>query len=284
MGKKLEMIPKKIQGYIDLPWMKIVADALEHNDRLLLVGHCGVGKTSAVEQIASRENWEVRRVNLNGQTTISSLVGQWTAKDGETVWIDGIVAQALRQGQILILDEIDFALPEVLAVLHPVLEGDNPCLVLDEKDGEIVRPKKGFRVSATANSIGADTDDRALYQGTGVMNEAFMDRWSTVIRVGWPPAELEAKILMKRVPGLPASVAALIVRVAGECREAFGKGEIFTTFSPRKCLQWADKCLRYGNMTDSAKVTILNKIGDEDRQVIGGVIQRWTGEDLGLKK
>jgi len=274
-----ELIPALIDGYVDMPWMKILDDALEHNDRILLVGHCGVGKTSSVEQLAARENRALRRVNLNGQTTISDLVGQWIAKDGETVWVDGILPQAMKNGHWLILDEIDFAQPEVLAVLHPVLE-DCGYLVLQEKDGEIVRPERGFRVVGTANSIGADADDRGLYQGTGVMNEAFLDRWSTVVKVKWPPQEIEATILMKRVPGLPASVAALIVRVANEVRASFDKRDVFTTFSPRKCLQWADKSLRYGNLGDAAKVTILNKLADEDRKVVGGIIQRWTGESL----
>jgi len=270
------LVPALIDGYVDFPWMKILDDGIEHNDRVLLVGHCGVGKTSSVEQLAARGNYECRRVNLNGQTTISDMVGQWIAKDGETVWVDGIVPQAMKNGQWLILDEIDFAMPEILAVLHSVLEDDG-FLVLAEKDAEVVRAHKDFRVIATANSIGADAVDRGLYQGTQVMNEAFLDRWSCVLKIGWPPQEIEASILEKRVKGLPTSVAVLIVRIATDLRGALEKNEIMTTFSPRKCLQLAEKAVRYGEVMRAAQVTIFNKQPDEERKVFEAVFQRWLG-------
>jgi len=272
-----KMVPELIEGYVDLPFMKILDDAIKHNDRTLLVGHCGVGKTSSIEQLAARGNYELRRTNLNGQTTISDLMGQWIAKGGEIVWIDGIVPQAMKKGQWLILDEIDFAPPEILSCIHGILEDDG-YLVLAEKDGEVVRPEKGFRVFGTANSIGANVEERGLYQGTQVMNEAFLDRWSTVLKVLFPPPELEVSILMKRIPGLPASTATLVVRVANEFRELFKKGEIYTTFSPRKCLQWADKIMRYGDFLRAAKVTVLNKLSDEEFIVADGIFNRWCKE------
>jgi len=273
------LVPTLIGGYVDLPWMAVVVDAIDHNDRLLLVGHCGTGKTSAIEQIAARENREVRRVNLNGQTTVSDLVGQWIAKGGETLWVDGIIPDSMRKGQWLMLDEIDFAPPEILAAIHGPLE-DNGYIVLAENGGEVVRPERGWRIFGTANTIGADVEDRGLYQGTSVMNEAFLDRWSAVVKVPWPDAQDEAKILTQRVPGLPLSTAVLIVRIAGELRGAFEKREIFTTFSTRKALQLADKAVRYGSTMEAARICIFNKLGDEDRKIVSEVFQRWTGERI----
>jgi len=276
---KEELIPVLIKEYVDLPWMVILEDSIKHNDRTLLVGHCGIGKTSAIEQMAARGNYEVRRVNLNGQTTVSDLVGQWIAKDGETKWIDGIIPDSMKKGQWLILDEIDFATPEILAAIHGPLE-DNGYMVLVEKDGEVVRPERGHRIFGTANTIGADIEDRGLYQGTNVMNEAFLDRWSAVVKIPWPVQEEEANILLKRVPGLPLSTAVLIVRIANEVRGAFEKKEVFTTFSTRKCLQLADKSIRYGSLMEAARICILNKLGDEDQKIVAGIIQRWTGDKV----
>ena len=278
-AEKIPFVPEQIEGYVSLPFMEVVMDSLEHNDRLLLVGSCGVGKTSSVEQIASQQNWGLRRVNLNGQTTVSDLVGQWIAKGGEVIWVDGVLPQAMRSGHILILDEIDFAPPEILAVLHGVLE-EGGSLVLAENGAEVVVPANGFRMVGTANTIGADADERGLYQGTNVMNEAFLDRWSTVVQVTWPPAEIEVDILTRRVPGLPVSVATLIVRMAGEVRAAFEQKTVFTTFSPRKCLQLAEKALRYGDLGKAVEVTVLNKLGSDDREVVKGVVQRWIGSKV----
>jgi len=270
------MIPEKIEGYVDHTWMPLLEEAIDHNDRVLLVGHCGVGKTSAIEQIAAHRNQEVRRVNLHGHTTVSDLIGQWIVKGSEVVWIDGIAVQALKNGAWLIMDEVDFAEPEILAVLHGLLE-EGGRLVLSEKNGEVVYGEKGFRIFGTANTIGANMEDRTLYQGTNAMNEAFLDRWDFVYQVGYPEKELEVKILKSRVSELPNGIAHMIVNIAAEIRDAFFKDAVTTTFSPRKCLQWAEKIMRYGDMKNAAEVTILNKLSKEDRDVVAGVIQRWIG-------
>ena len=73
-----------------------------------------------IEQIAARANQGMLRSNLNGQTTIGDFVGLWTVKGGETVWVDGVLPKAMREGIWLVLDEIDFAEPAILSVINSV--------------------------------------------------------------------------------------------------------------------------------------------------------------------
>lgn len=57
--------------------------------------------------------------NMNRQTTIGDFVGFWTVKGSETQWVDGVLPLAMRAGHWLVIDEIDFAEPAILAVLEP---------------------------------------------------------------------------------------------------------------------------------------------------------------------
>jgi len=273
-------VPQVDPNYINHPWAHVVTEALEQDDAIMLLGECGTGKSSQIEQIAAALNQGYRRVNLNGQTTISDLIGQHLAKPEEGVyWVDGIVPQAMRAGHILNLDEIDFAEPHMLAVLHGVLESarGGRQLVLAENGGEVVIAHPDFRVVASANSIGADAEQRGRYGGTSVMNEAFLDRFECVLRIPYPHPTFGLEILQRQVPGLPESIAVFMIRVAEELRDAHTKEDVSVTMSPRKLIQWGRKIVRYGDIEAAARVTFLNKMSREDSEVFAEAIQRWIG-------
>jgi len=232
----------------------------------------GCGKTSIIQQIAARTKNNLIRVNLNGHMTISDFVGMWTVRGGEMVWVDGVLPKAMREGYWMILDELDFAGQEVLSVLNSVLEPSG-ALMLKERDHEVVHAHPEFRVFATANTVGCMSQFRSLYQGTNLMNEAFLDRWS-VYHVNYLPADEEAKVLVASVPKLTVKIATVIVKVAGMIRESFNKEEIQCTFSLRRMLDWAKLMERYRDPMKAAQTSIVNKISPEDAEVIKGIIQR----------
>ena len=91
--------------------------------------------------------------------------------DGNTVWHNGPVIEALERGAILLLDEIDLASNKILC-LQPVLEGKGLFL---KKIGRFVEPKNGFNIIATANTKGKGSED-GRFIGTNVLNEAFLER------------------------------------------------------------------------------------------------------------
>lgn len=248
---------------------------ITENRRVMLVGHTGCGKTSLIEQIAARANQGVERVNLNGQTTIGDFVGLWTVKGGETIWVDGSLPKAMREGLWLILDEIDFAETAILAVLNPVLEKDG-ALMLKEKGHELVIPHKNFRIFATGNTIGKMQKYRGLYQGTNIMNEAFLDRWRCYMVEYLQPQE-EIAVLSKTIDRISEKLAAPIVRVANEIRQAFLKEEISCTFSTRRLIDWAELMLRTRNPLKAADIAIFSKISEEDAEVVKGIIVRVMG-------
>lgn len=244
--------------------------------KIMLVGHTGTGKTSIVEQIAAHSNQGVMRVNLNGQTTIGDFVGLWTVKGGDMAWVDGALPKAMREGLWLILDEIDFAEPSILSNLNSVLE-KNGKLMLKEKGHEVVLPHPNFRIFATANTVGCMSGQRGLYQGTNLMNEAFLDRFRCY-HVDYLSPQEEIKVLVASIQKMTPFLAEVIVKVGGKIREAFNKGEVNQTFSLRRMLDWAELMVRYQHGKEAphraAEIAIYSKVSPEDKQVLHGIIQR----------
>ena len=116
------LVPRVNPAYLFSERFNDIVEDIVENKRVMLIGHTGAGKTSLIEQVAARAGHGVVRSNMNGQTTVGDFVGFWTVKGGETLWVDGVLPTAMREGLWLIVDEIDFAEPSILAALTAVLE------------------------------------------------------------------------------------------------------------------------------------------------------------------
>lgn len=276
------LIPKLNPAYHFAPFSHEVGFDIAEGRKVLLTGHMGTGKTSCYEQLASRLGQPVMRVNMNGQTTIADFVGFWTVKGGETVWVDGALPLAMRRGYWLIIDEIDFAEPQILSVLNSVAEKDG-VLFLKEKGHEIVIPHEKFRLLATANTVGIMEDCRHIYQGANIMNRALLDRFR-VYHVDYLTPAQEAKVLCNTVKKVPENVAGTLVKLATDIRTAFNAEELSSTFSLRQLIDFAELLVRKREKNESmapeevimeaAKVVIYSKVSREDGEVIKGMISR----------
>jgi cobaltochelatase CobS len=258
----------------------IIQDIVE-NRRVMLIGHTGVGKTSLIEQIAARSRHGVLRANMNGQTTIGDFVGFWTVKGGETLWVDGVLPTAMRDGVWLVIDEIDFAEPAILAVLTAVLEPAGR-LLLKEKGNESVAPHPSFRLFATANAVGAMSQFRHLYQGANLMNEAFLDRWRVYLMDYLSPEE-EAEVLVRtlgaRFPGFTQAMAGTLAAIAADCRAAFAREDLASAFSTRRLIDWAELMLRTGDPERAAGPAIYAKVSADDAALIRGIVRHHIALD-----
>jgi MoxR-like ATPase len=266
------LVPEKDQ-YEFQPVTVQIIDSIHKGKNTLLTGPAGTGKTTHVEQIASQIGQKVLRVNLNGETRLQDFIGRVNIEEENGVsvtnWTDGILPTAMRNGMWLILDEVDFAQPEILSLLHPVLER-NGKLVLKENKGEEVHPHPSFRIFGTANSIGNMEDKMDLYAGTNVMNEAFKDRWFA-LTMPYLDAKTEFKVIRKKVPQLQPKFAKQIVQTANQVRQGDG-GTDALEFSTRRALDWAEFLALYRDPVKSAELVFLNKVNPDDRAILERVM------------
>jgi cobaltochelatase CobS len=266
------LVPRVNPAYLFSERFNDIVEDIVENRRVMLIGHTGAGKTSLIEQVAARSHHGVLRSNMNGQTTVGDFVGFWTVKGGETIWVDGVLPTAMREGLWLIVDEIDFAEPSILAALTAVLE-PHGRLVLKEKGNEIVAPHPAFRLFATANAVGAMSQFRHLYQGANLMNEAFLDRWRVYMLDYLTPAE-EADVLIRTLtPHMTRALATTLAAIAADCRAAFAREDLSSAFSTRRLLDWAELMLRTGDPERAAGPAIYAKVSPEDAALIRGIVR-----------
>ena len=201
---------------------------------------------------------------------VGDFVGFWTVKGGETIWVDGVLPSAMREGLWLIVDEIDFAEPAILAVLTAVLEPAGR-LLLKEKGNEIVVPHPSFRLFATANAVGAMGVPPSV-PGANVMNEAFLDCWR-VYRLDYLPPPDEARAAAHARPGHDRGDGRHACAIAADCRAAFVREDLASAFSTRRLID-AELMLRTGDPESAAGPTIC-EVGAEDADLIRSIIRHY---------
>jgi len=191
------LIPELDSTFIWTDQAKDVAEAIEYNERAFLYGPSGTGKSSLVREIAAQVRRPVRRVSLNGETSVADFIGHWTVNSNkETVFVKGILPQAMQEGFILQMDEVDAMQPEVGFILQQILEPAGHLLLTDT--GEDIAPHADFRLVATANTLGFGSESGLYASGTKVLNFSWLDRWDVVVHIDYLPADQEVHLLQAR--------------------------------------------------------------------------------------
>ena len=228
-----------------------------------ITGLSGNGKTFSVEQACAQLKRELIRVNITIETDEDDLIGGFRLVNGETVWHNGPVIEALERGAILLLDEIDLASNKILC-LQSVLEGKGVFL---KKIGKFVKPAPGFNVIATANTKGKGSDD-GRFIGTNVLNEAFLERFPVTFEQSYPAPATEQKILEGIALDLGVEDRDFCKRLvdwADIIRKTFYDGGIEEIISTRRLVHIIRA---YSIFQDKAKAiqVCVNRFDDETKQ------------------
>ena len=228
-----------------------------------ITGLSGNGKTFSVEQACAQLGRELIRVNITIETDEDDLIGGFRLVNGETVWHNGPVVEALQRGSVLLLDEIDLASNKILC-LQSILEGNGVFL---KKIGQFVRPSAGFNVIATANTKGKGSDD-GRFIGTNVLNEAFLERFPVTFEQEYPTVKTEQKILENIAGTLGVTDADFCKRLVdwGDIiRKTFYDGGIEEIISTRRLVHIIRA---YSIFNDKAKAisVCVNRFDDETKQ------------------
>jgi cobaltochelatase CobS len=266
-------VPDIDDGYIfNIEMLKTVLLGLEGRYPTYLWGHAGTGKTTIFEQVCAYTKRPMIRVQHTRNTEESHVVGQWTVKDGQTVFELGPLPYAMKYGLTYLADEYDFAMPAVTALYQPVLEGKP--LVIKEADlaNRIVKPHPMFRFVATGNTNGTG-DETGLYAGTLIQNAANYERFAIVDEVKYPEEKIEIGILMSQ-GGVTKEHATQMVKFGNMVREAFIAGKIGLPVSPRALINSCKMALRRGSFRTGVTLSYVNRLGRVDQEAVRELIDR----------
>ena len=227
-----------------------------------VTGLSGNGKTFMVEQVCARLNREMFRVNVTIETDEDDLLGHYLLKDGETVWQDGPVIQAMKRGAILLLDEVDLASNKIMC-LQPVLEGKG---IFIKKINKWIRPIRGFNVFATANTKGKGSDD-GRFIGTNILNEAFLERFAITMEQDYPSISVEKKILNSVLASLGCENEEFVEKLtnwADIIRKTFYDGGVDEIIATRRLVHICNAYAIFGDKMKSIQMCV-NRFDEETK-------------------
>ena len=243
------LIPQKDDNFVSFGNFTDIKKIIKSNlfYPAFITGLSGNGKTFLVEQACSQLKRELIRVNITIETDEDDLIGGFRLVNGETVWHNGPVIEALERGAILLLDEVDLASNKILC-LQSILEGKGVFL---KKIGKYVTPKEGFNVIATANTKGKGSDD-GRFIGTNVLNEAFLERFCVTFEQNYPTPSTEAKILSRLIDD--EKFVNHLVDWADIIRKTFYDGGIDEVISTRRLVHIVNAYKIFGNKSKAIDV------------------------------
>lgn len=190
---------------------EIFDHARANNINVLIYGPTGPGKTTSVEAWAAERTLRMATVSGNASMEPSQMIGKYVSDGkGSFAWIDGPVTDVVRNGGVLLLDEVNFISPKIYTVLYSLLDGRRDITLLDHH-GEVIKAHKDLTVFATMNPD---------YIGTTPLNFAFRNRFD--IQIPWDyDDKVESKLVTSK---------ALLV-IAKQLRTEAAKGQYETPIS-----------------------------------------------------
>lgn len=257
--------------------LKKIIVGFELGMNVYLWGMHGTGKTTLLQQAAARTKRPLIRVQHTINMQESDILGQWTVKDGATHFQLGPLPTAMINGWVYCADEYDFAMPSVLSVYQPVLEGQ--ALLIKDAPPEYrkITPHPQFRMVGTGNTNGVG-DETGLYQGTLIQNAANYSRWHITEEIGYMEAKIEENVVAAKTKA-PRDAIQKMIRFATDVRQNFRDGNIGMTISPRELISGARLGIAFGgNFRMGLMLAFGNRLSRADRKVVDGYLDRIFGK------
>ena len=229
----------------------IFAAAHENGLPVLLKGPTGCGKTRFVAHMAERLGRKLYTVACHDDLAAADLIGRYLLKGGETVWVDGPLTRAVREGAICYLDEVVEARKDVTVVLHPLTD-DRRILPID-RTGEELQAAPGFMLVASYNP-GYQNILKTLKPST---RQRFV-----ALEFGFPAPQVEVQVVAGE-SGLAAERCAPLVRLAGKLRAL--KGQDLEEGVSTRLVVYAATLIAQGMTIDRAiRVAMIEPLTDDE--------------------
>jgi len=276
---------------------EMIRDALLDGENIHLYGDAGTGKSTLARAILDMVNADVIAANLrvwhrnqealkknpeliaeelepyselpypmahyssHEGTRSEQLMGKphivETAEGRKIIELLGPLVDAYENGKVLIWEEFDFTPPSILGEAHLFMETSSKEAHIYINEPRVIYRHPRYGVIGTSNTLGAG--ERAMeFAGTQPLNAAFMSRFTFTVKVGWLPAEEEAKLILNRT-GLHDSNVDKMLKVANKIRRAYEEEQVEKPISTRGLLAWAREIRRATKRIGEDKVRTMDK-------------------------
>ena len=243
-----------------------------------ITGLSGNGKTMMVEQACAKSGKHYIRVQITPETDEDDLIGGFRLVDGETVFAEGPVIKAMKQGALLLIDELDRGSNKIMC-LQGVLEG-KPVLI--KKTGEVVTPAKGFNVIATANTKGKGSED-GRFIAANIIDEAFLERFTITMEQPYPTTGTEKRIVMKHMDKFgkkDAEFADLLTIWSETIRKTYEDGGVDDLISTRRLCHIVQTCSIFKDRNKAIELCV-NRFDQDTKEAFIDLYQKVDGTTYG---
>ena len=253
--------------YWDAEVLEAIITGYILNERILLQGFPGTGKTTAIKQFSAWIQQPYMKLGGKDGVEASSFLGYaWGIGGGEMEFKLGMLPQGLMEGYMICIDEI-FKLPAgIMMSLQSLLEKDG-VLIIDDLPGTVkdktVVPVVEARIFTTDNVLGQG-DDIGKFAATQLQDTSTLDRIGLTIKVDYLSAKHEEAMMMKRYPKHEKREIVKLISLANLVRSGYAKDEISLTLSPRGLMVILSICEEVNlPLTSALKLSFINKIADD---------------------
>lgn len=222
---------------------------------VMLKGPTGTGKSRFVEFMAHQLNKTLITVACHEETSATDLIGRFLLKGSETVWVDGPLTKAVKEGYIIYLDEIAEARPDVIVAIHPLTDHRRSLYI--DKLGETLKAHPDFAMVISYNP-GYQKGFKELKPST---KQRFVG-----LSFNYPSEKSETEILINETK-IDESTARSLVKIAQKIRNLTELG-LSETVSTRLLVDAA--LLIVGKLPKrlAVEVSILQPLTDEEETLI----------------
>jgi nitric oxide reductase NorQ protein len=216
----------------------------------LLKGPTGTGKSRFVEYMADKLDKKLLTVACHEETSSTDLIGRYIIKGTETVWLDGPLTKAVKEGYIIYLDEIAEARPDVIVAIHPLTDHRRELFI--DKLGETFKAHPDFMLVASFNP--------GYQRGFKELKPSTKQRF-VAMSFTYPEAKVEQDILINET-GIDADMAKKLVNIGAKIRNLTELG-LAETVSTRLLVD-AAKLIKSGLPKRlSVHVAVVEPLSDE---------------------
>ena len=265
--------PARVADYVFAPrhlHQALVAldDALP--DNTWLAGERGTGKTEFVTQLASRLGRRLFRVNFDEAIERADFIGANSIENGSVVWKAGVITQAIQYtGSIVLIDEVGFARPQSIAILHSLCERSPHRSIVIAETGQRIAVASHVAFFCADNSNGHG-DTSGNFAGVRDQNTAFIDRFGYTLRFEYLPENQEVALVSSRT-GLNVDASTVLIRFANVAREKARAGVLTQPPSLRQLFAWARAVSKGVPVGIAFENAIINKFPADCEAELRGV-------------